>query len=60
MTEYRKAQKQIIYDVLSQIKSLFPACDKDFYYMTQQEKLFNLFKKYGLIKIMRKYCVLDK
>lgn len=60
MTEYRKAQKQIIYDVLSQIKELFPVCNKDFYYISQQEKLYKLFKKYGLIKVMRKYCVLDK
>jgi tRNA uridine 5-carbamoylmethylation protein Kti12 len=59
MTEYRKAQKKIVYDVLSQIKQIFPVCDKDFYYMTMQEKLYNLAKKYGLIKTLRKYGVLD-
>ena len=60
MTEYRKAQKKIVYDVLSQIKDLFPKCDKDFYYTSQQAKLYKLFKKFGLVRVMRKYGVLDK
>ena len=63
MTEYRKAKIQIIYDVLSQIKELFPAETRGIYenvlYQDTQEKLYRLGKKYGLIKTFRKLSVLD-
>lgn len=60
MTEYKKAKIQIIYDVLSQIKEIFPVCDKDFYYATMQEKLYKLAKKYGLVKTFYKLSILDR
>lgn len=64
MTEYRKMQKQIIYNILSQIKELFPVHTPGNYeticYNDTQEKLYKLFKKYGLVRVMRKYCILDR
>lgn len=60
MTEYRKAKTQIVYDVLSQIKIIFPVCDKDFYYVTMQEKLYKLARRYGLIKTFYKLSILDR
>lgn len=63
MTEYRKAKIQIIYDVLSQIKELFPARKRgiyeDVFYQDIQEKLYRLGRKYGLIKTFRRLGVLD-
>lgn len=63
MTEYRKTKTQIIYDVLSQIKELFPVHAPGNYeticYNNVQEKLYKVAKKYGLIKTFRKLGVLD-
>lgn len=59
MSKYRETQNKIIFDILSQIKSLFPVCDKDFYYMTMQTKLYNLALRWGLVKRLRKFGVLD-
>lgn len=64
MTEYRKAKIQIIYDVLSQIKELYPAkirgIYEDVFYQDTQEKLYRLGKKYGLIKTFYKLSILDR
>lgn len=64
MTEYRKTKMQIVYDVLSQIKELFPAHAPGNYeticYNNTQEKLYNLAKKYGLIKTFYKLSILDR
>lgn len=59
MSKYRETQKEIVYGILSQIKDIFPVCDKDFYYMTMQEKLYNLALRWGLVKRLRKLGVLD-
>lgn len=64
MTEYRKIKIQIVYDVLSQIKELFPVHTPGNYeticYNTTQEKLYTVAKKYGLIKTFYKLSILDR
>lgn len=63
MQEYRAGKKQIVFDCLSQLKELFPVHNPGNYeticYNNVQEKLYNIAKKYGCIKTLKKYGVLD-
>lgn len=58
--EYREAKNKIIYDVLSQLKELFPCNQNKIYYEDTQNKLYKIGKKYGLLKAFYKYAILDK
>lgn len=63
MTAYKINKYNTVYDIMSQIKEIFPARSPGNYetlcYNDMQEKLYKVAKKRGCIKILKKFGVLD-